>query len=367
MVKLFVGNLAEGIDSHRLRNLFLQYVQVQECDVLKNFAFVHVISDDDAQIVIDKLDKYNLEGREIHIERSTSRLRKEPGMSDKCFTCGAHDHKTPNCPQEQGRKKKRGLDMDERPDGKKPAVLPTINLAGGGVMGAPAINWGCKVGGGSDGDPELPCPTNPELRTLYDQYLESRTRYFYYRERLSKELSLQPQAAQPMHVGRIDMTRAPQMIPAAAPKPVAMMPQAVPAAQPTIVQYAAPQQPQQQVYASAPQQIVASYATSAPSYATVVTSMPQQQAAAVPGQPAQFVSIPPASIAPAAPYNTMARPQAVSYAVQPPAGQQIVVQQNGQPVSIQPSAPYASSSAPYRTSMPMYSTISYSSVQTAPR
>lgn len=40
MVKLFVGNLAEGVDSSRLRNLFLQYVQVQECDVLKNFAFV---------------------------------------------------------------------------------------------------------------------------------------------------------------------------------------------------------------------------------------------------------------------------------------------------------------------------------------
>ena len=40
MVKLFVGNLGEGVDSHRLRNLFLQYVNVQECDVLKNYAFV---------------------------------------------------------------------------------------------------------------------------------------------------------------------------------------------------------------------------------------------------------------------------------------------------------------------------------------
>lgn len=52
--------------------------------------------------------------------------------------------------------------MDEGPDGKKPAVLPTINMTGGtAVMGTPAINWGCKVGGGSDADPELPCPTNP--------------------------------------------------------------------------------------------------------------------------------------------------------------------------------------------------------------
>ena len=40
MVKLFVGNLADTVDSHRLKNLFLQHVNVQECDVLKNFAFV---------------------------------------------------------------------------------------------------------------------------------------------------------------------------------------------------------------------------------------------------------------------------------------------------------------------------------------
>lgn len=40
MVKLFVGNLSDKVDSHRLRNLFLEFVNVQECDVLKNFAFV---------------------------------------------------------------------------------------------------------------------------------------------------------------------------------------------------------------------------------------------------------------------------------------------------------------------------------------
>lgn len=45
-----------------------------------------------------------------------------------------------------------------------------------------------------------------ELRTLYDQYLDARTKYFFYRERLSKELSLQPLAA-PVHVGRYDMTK----------------------------------------------------------------------------------------------------------------------------------------------------------------
>lgn len=91
-----------------------------------------------------------MDGREIHIERSTSRLRKEPGMGDKCFTCGATDHKTPNCPQEQGRKKRRG-DEEEAPVIKKP-LLTTVSMV-------PA--WPTKVGGGSDTDPELPCPSNP--------------------------------------------------------------------------------------------------------------------------------------------------------------------------------------------------------------
>ena len=41
MVKLFVGNLGDSVDSHRLKNLFLEFdLTVLECDVLKNFAFV---------------------------------------------------------------------------------------------------------------------------------------------------------------------------------------------------------------------------------------------------------------------------------------------------------------------------------------
>uniref|UniRef100_A0A914DRU6 RRM domain-containing protein n=1 Tax=Acrobeloides nanus TaxID=290746 RepID=A0A914DRU6_9BILA len=216
MVKLFVGNLGDSVDSHRLKNLFLEFdLTVLECDVLKNFAFVHVPTDDDAQKAIDKLNKYKLEGREIHIERSTSRLRKEPGMGDKCFTCGALDHKTPNCPQEQSRRKtlKRSGENEEGPNSKKSTVSLVSNNSFSTISSSvsnPPQCWGYKVGGGAEGDPELPCPTNPELRTLYDQYLESRTRYFYFRERLAKELSHQPStpqtqpAAQPI---RIDLTK----------------------------------------------------------------------------------------------------------------------------------------------------------------
>ena len=40
MVKLFVGGLPEGVDSMRLRQLFSQFVVVNECDVIKDYAFV---------------------------------------------------------------------------------------------------------------------------------------------------------------------------------------------------------------------------------------------------------------------------------------------------------------------------------------
>lgn len=40
-------------------------------------------SEKDADIAIEKMNKYKLDGKEIHVERSTSHLRKQPGMGDK--------------------------------------------------------------------------------------------------------------------------------------------------------------------------------------------------------------------------------------------------------------------------------------------
>ena len=51
-----------------------------------------MVSEEDADLAIQKFDKYRLEGKELHVQRSTSHLRKLPGMSDKCFTCGNEDH-----------------------------------------------------------------------------------------------------------------------------------------------------------------------------------------------------------------------------------------------------------------------------------
>uniref|UniRef100_A0A1I8BMT5 RRM domain-containing protein n=1 Tax=Meloidogyne hapla TaxID=6305 RepID=A0A1I8BMT5_MELHA len=225
MVKLFIGNLPENIDSTRLRGLFSTHVRVQECDVLKNFAFVHVANENDADKTIRKFDKYKFMGRELHVERSTSRLRKQPGMSDKCFTCGAEEHKTSQCPGNPNRKRNMNSNNGGHKSFKKPRQLlfdqpplrqfpqPRLNnlnfppLQNNQHFPPPLMHqqpplqqqsvqqqscWGYKMGGESGNDPELPCPHNPELQKLYEQYKDSRTRYFFYREQLLKELRLQP-------------------------------------------------------------------------------------------------------------------------------------------------------------------------------
>lgn len=52
MVKLFVGNIAEGVTSGELRDHFSNYGNVTECDVLGNYGFVHMSTDVEAEDAI---------------------------------------------------------------------------------------------------------------------------------------------------------------------------------------------------------------------------------------------------------------------------------------------------------------------------
>ncbi|KAL3985943.1 RNA recognition motif family protein [Acanthocheilonema viteae] len=205
MVKLFVGGLPDGVDSMRLRQLFSQFVVVNECDVIKDYAFVHVPEESDARTAIEKLDGYILEGKAINIRRSTSKLRKEPGMDKRCYRCGAVDHKTPQCPSDPaninlkraantscigGPEQKRfigdGVVAGESPSyaqGHDASAPGAFAFAGSGASG-PRV----------DPDPELPRPLDSDLFPLYEQYMESRTKYFYFRDRLTKEVKARAHA-----------------------------------------------------------------------------------------------------------------------------------------------------------------------------
>uniref|UniRef100_A0A915PR12 RRM domain-containing protein n=1 Tax=Setaria digitata TaxID=48799 RepID=A0A915PR12_9BILA len=219
MVKLFVGGLPDGVDSMRLRQLFSQFVVVNECDVIKDYAFVvryfetfvaesglHVPEESDARTAIEKLDGYILEGKAINIRRSTSKLRKEPGMDKRCYRCGAIDHKTPQCPSDPanvnlkraasasciGAPEQKRFVGDGVVSGESPSYAPGHDASAPGAFGYPAGSG--AAGPRIDPDPELPRPLDSDLFPLYEQYIESRTKYFYFRDRLTKEVKARAHA-----------------------------------------------------------------------------------------------------------------------------------------------------------------------------
>uniref|UniRef100_A0A1I7XLZ5 RRM domain-containing protein n=1 Tax=Heterorhabditis bacteriophora TaxID=37862 RepID=A0A1I7XLZ5_HETBA len=187
MVKLFVGNLADTVDSTKLKQVFQQFTKVTECDVVKNYAFVH-IDDADVESIISRLNGYTLEGKQIHIQISTSKLRPQPGMTNQCFRCASTQHRTPQCPQDPANQVtqtikidltggvKRGSDLTDGPLPKRAAA----NVFQLGVI-----------------DDEIPRPCEPDLQQLYEEYNLSRQRYAYYRDRLMKEIEAKRGSAPP--------------------------------------------------------------------------------------------------------------------------------------------------------------------------
>jgi len=70
--KVFVGRIAEGTSNEDVKALFRKFGTVTECDVLSNFGFVHMETEDEAKAAIAALDGYNVNGSHIHVELSTA-------------------------------------------------------------------------------------------------------------------------------------------------------------------------------------------------------------------------------------------------------------------------------------------------------
>ncbi|XP_073521440.1 RNA-binding protein 14-like isoform X2 [Phyllobates terribilis] len=69
--KIFIGNVGTDCDASDLRTLFEKYGNVIECDVVKDYAFVHMEKESDAREAIDKLNGRDLRGKRINVEMSS--------------------------------------------------------------------------------------------------------------------------------------------------------------------------------------------------------------------------------------------------------------------------------------------------------
>ncbi|XP_078389132.1 RNA-binding protein 4-like [Cetorhinus maximus] len=75
MVKIFVGNLSRYCSPSELRSMFEKYGEVSECEVVRNYAFVHMEKLSQATRAIKALHRSNVHGAHITVGVANARTR----------------------------------------------------------------------------------------------------------------------------------------------------------------------------------------------------------------------------------------------------------------------------------------------------
>lgn len=85
MVKIFVGNLSESTTKEELHSLFSEYGKITECDIVKNYGFVHMEEQSDADEAIRNLHHHMLNGQAINVELSKGKPKNRARGSTKLY------------------------------------------------------------------------------------------------------------------------------------------------------------------------------------------------------------------------------------------------------------------------------------------
>jgi RNA-binding protein 4 len=76
LIKIYVGNIPPSARNSELKELFERYGKVAECDILKEFGFVHMEDRSDAKAAIAGLNDSLWKGSRIRVELSTTKTQK---------------------------------------------------------------------------------------------------------------------------------------------------------------------------------------------------------------------------------------------------------------------------------------------------
>ncbi|XP_034239431.1 RNA-binding protein lark-like isoform X2 [Thrips palmi] len=97
--KIFVGNLTDNTKAPEIRELFTKFGTVVECDIVRNYGFVHMDATDNVNEAVRELNGTLVDGQPMKVQISTSRVRQRPGMGDSemCYRCGRGGHWSKEC------------------------------------------------------------------------------------------------------------------------------------------------------------------------------------------------------------------------------------------------------------------------------
>jgi RNA recognition motif-containing protein len=157
-VKIYVGNIPSSARNSELKELFEKFGKVVECDILKDYGFVHMSDTNDAKAAIAGLNDTLWKGGRVRVELSTTKTSKgKPAQRNNMKNNnGPNDRYNNNNNMNGGGRNNYPM---HRGGGSRPAPYPRDNFHhhpyGGGGMnnGGPDMGPRGRNGGGGGGGP----------------------------------------------------------------------------------------------------------------------------------------------------------------------------------------------------------------------